>query len=372
MPSTRDYYEVLGVERAAGADEIKKAYRSRARDVHPDTSDHEDAEERFKELNEAYEVLSDADKRANYDRFGTADPQSGFPGGGYGYGDPFGGGMGDLFSVIFEGMAGGGGRPQVRAEGRDMSAQVVVTLDEAYSGVSKQVTYNRVATCATCEGTGAAEGGTVTTCPVCQGSGQVATARRTFLGTFQSVAPCDNCGATGTVIDPPCPTCASQGRVQTRETVVIDVPAGVYDGQTITIPGKGEAGLREASSGDLIATVRVRQHDFLHREGDDLHAQAGVPMTIAALGGEIAVPVFGESVSVKVPVATQNGDTLTVRGAGMPRQRGGQGDLVVHANVTVPRKLTKEQRKLLEQLAGTMGDVTSHSKLDRVRDWLGL
>lgn len=369
MPSTRDYYEVLGVEREAGADEIKKAYRSRARDVHPDTSDHEDAEERFKELNEAYEVLSDADKRANYDRFGTAEPQ-GFPGG-YGYADPFGGGVGDLFSVIFEGMAGGG-RQQVRPEGRDMSAQVVVTLGEAASGVSKQVTYTRVAPCSTCEGSGAAEGGTVRTCPVCQGSGQVSTARRTFLGTFQSVAACDTCGATGTIIDPPCPSCGGQGRVQARETVTIEVPAGVQDGQTVTVPGMGEAGLRGARAGDLIAQVRVRPHDFLHREGDDLHARAGVPMTIAALGGEISVPVFSESVSVKVPAASQNGDTLTVRGAGMPRQRGGHGDLVVHVNVIVPRKLSKEQRRLLEELAGSMGDVTSHSKLDRVRDWLGL
>jgi molecular chaperone DnaJ len=160
--------------------------------------------------------------------------------------------------------------------------------------------------------------------------------------------------------------------VQARETVTIDVPAGVHDGQSLTVPGMGEAGLRGARAGDLIAQVRVRAHDFLHREGDDLHARAGVAMTIAALGGEISVPVFAESVTVKVPAGSQNGDTLTVRGSGMPRQRGGHGDLVVHVNVTVPRKLSKEQRKLLEQLAGSMGEVTSHSKLDRVRDWLGL
>jgi molecular chaperone DnaJ len=370
MPSTRDYYEVLGVDRDAGADEIKKAYRSRARDVHPDTSDHEDAEDRFKELNEAYEVLSDAGKRSNYDQFGTADPQQGFPGG-YGYGDPFSGGVGDLFSVIFDTM-GGGARQQVRTEGRDMSAQVVITLDEAFSGTEKSVTYNRVAPCQTCGATGAAEGGTVVTCRVCQGTGQVTSARRTFLGTFQSAAPCDNCGATGSVVDPPCPTCGGQGRVQVRESVTVEVPAGIRDGQAITVTGKGEAGLRGDRVGDLIVTVRIRPHDFLHREGDDLHARAGVPMTVAALGGEVQVPVFGRSVTVKVPAASQNGDTLTVRGAGMPRYRGGSGDLAVHVNVTVPRKLTKEQRKLLEQLAGTMGDVTEHSKLDRVRDWLGL
>ena len=171
MPATRDYYEVLGVAKEASADEIKKAFRSRAREVHPDTSDHDNAEELFKELNEAYEVLSDPDKRANYDRFGTAAPQGGFPGGGYGYGDPFGGGgVGDLFSVIFDGVMGGNARSQARPEGRDMSAQVVVTLEEAASGVSKQVAYGRTAPCEMCSGTGAAEGGTVETCPDCHGA----------------------------------------------------------------------------------------------------------------------------------------------------------------------------------------------------------
>lgn len=369
MPSTTDYYDVLGVSHEATADEIKKAYRSRARDVHPDTSDHDDAEERFKQLNEAYEVLSDTDKRSNYDRFGTAEPQGGFQGG---YGDPFGGGVGDLFSVIFDTMAGGGGRQQVRTEGRDMSAQVVITLDEAASGVTKQVVYTRAAPCATCDGSGAAEGGTAATCPSCRGTGQVTSARRTFLGTFQSVAPCETCEATGTVIDPPCPSCGGQGRVQERESVEIEIPAGVYDGQTVSISGKGEAGLRGAHVGDLIVTVRVRQHEFLHREGDDLHAQAGVPMTVAALGGEIEVPVFGEKVAVKVPGGTQNGDTVTARGEGMPRQRGGRGDLIVHANVVVPKRLSKAQRKLLADFADSMGDAHASSPLDRVRDWLGL
>ncbi len=371
MPSTRDYYDVLGVGREASADEIKKAFRSRARDVHPDTSEHDDAEERFKELNEAYEVLSDASKRANYDRFGTAEPQMGFPGG-FAYGDPFAGGVGDLFSVIFDGMVGGAARGQVRTEGRDMSAQVVVTLDEAATGVSKEVVYDRAAPCAACSGTGAAEGGSAKTCPSCQGTGQVTSARRTFLGTFQSVAPCDTCSATGTVVEPACASCGGQGRVRARETATVEVPAGVQDGQTVVIPGKGEAGFRGDTAGDLIVTVRVRPHEYLHREGDDLHARAAVPMTIAALGGEIRVPVFKESVAVKVPAAAQNGDTVVVRGEGMPRQRGGRGDLVVHVNITVPRKVTTEQRKLLEELAATMGDATGHpTPLDRVRDWLG-
>lgn len=375
MPSTRDYYEVLGVARDASADEIKKAFRSRARDVHPDTSDHDNAEELFKELNEAYEVLSDPEKRASYDRFGTADPFGGGGGGGYGYGDPFGGGagMGDLFSVIFDGMMGGSGRGAVRHEGRDMAAQVTITLEEAASGASKQVRYTRLGVCDTCGGSGAGEGGSQKTCPLCNGSGQVVSSRRTFLGTFQSVAPCDRCGATGSVVEPACPTCAGQGRVQVQEDVTLEVPAGIQDGQRISVPDRGEAGFRGAASGDLVVQVRIRPHEFLHREGDDLHARADVPMTVAALGGQIEVPGLTGPVTVKIPAHAQNGDTVVTREAGMPRARGGTGDLVVHVNIVVPKKLSKEQRALLEQLAASMGETTSsHSPLHRVRDWLGM
>jgi len=374
MPATRDYYEVLGVSKDASDAEIKKAFRGRARDVHPDTSDHDDAEELFKELNEAYEVLSDPEKRSNYDRFGTASPQGGFPGGGggYGYGDPFGGNVGDLFSVIFDGVMGGGGRQQVRTEGRDMSAQVVITLEEAASGVSRDVSYTRVAPCEPCEGSGAAEGGSAKTCPACQGTGQTVSARRTFIGTFQSVAPCDRCGATGTVVEPPCPSCGGHGRAQAKETVTVDIPAGVQDGQQLRVPSKGEAGLRGATSGDLIVTVRIRPHEFLHRDGDDLHARAAVPMTVAALGGEIDVEGLTGPVKVKVSAGSQNDATVVGRGAGMPRQRGGSGDLIVHINVVVPKRLTKAQRALLEQLAESMGESRAHSPLERVRDWLGM
>jgi molecular chaperone DnaJ len=372
MPATRDYYEVLGVSKDASSDEIKKAFRSRARDVHPDTSEHVDAEELFKELNEAYEVLSDPEKRANYDRFGTAAP-GGFPAGGYGYGDPFGGGvgMGDLFSVIFDGVMNQG-RGGVRTEGRDMAAQVVITLEEAASGVSKQVRYTREAPCGTCGGSGAAEGGSAQACPVCGGSGQVVTARRTFLGTFQSMHPCERCGATGTVVEPPCPTCGGDGRVQVQEEVSFEIPAGVADGQRVRVAGKGEAGFRGDASGSLIVTVRVKPHEYLHREGDDLHARANVPMTIAALGGEIEVPGLFGPVPVKIGTAAANGDTVVTRGAGMPNGRGGHGDLVVHVNVVVPKKLNKEQRRLLQELSDSMGEKSAHSPLDRVRDWLGM
>lgn len=375
MPVTRDYYEVLGVSRDATADDVKRAFRAKARDVHPDTSEHENAEELFKELNEAYEVLSDPQKRSNYDQFGTADPRAGGFGGpppGYGYGSPFGGGMGDLFSVIFDGVMGGGGGGGLRTEGRDMTAQVVITLEEAATGVSKQVKYSRAAPCVACGGSGAGQGGSVQTCPDCRGSGQVVSSRRTILGTFQSAHPCPRCAATGTTVEPPCPTCGGQGRVNASEAVDFDIPAGVMDGQRVSVAGKGEAGFRGAPDGDLLVMVRISPHEYLHREGDDLHARAGVPMTIAALGGQIEVPGLFGPVKIKVHAGAQNGDVVVANGAGMATARGAFGDLVVHVNVVVPKKMTKEQRKLLEQVAESMGEAWAHSPLDRVRDWLGM
>jgi molecular chaperone DnaJ len=372
LPNTTDHYEVLGVSRDASADDIKKAFRGRARDVHPDTSDHEDAEERFKRLNEAYEVLSDPEKRAMYDRFGTADPrQAGYGAGNVG--DFFGGGSGmeDLFSVFFDGMTGGAGRA-VRREGRDMAAQVVVTLLQAADGTTTQVRYTRTAPCSECAGSGAGPGGEAKTCPDCQGSGQVSTVRRTILGSFQSLHACIRCGATGTIVDPPCPVCGGAGRTARSETVDVVVPAGIQDGTRLRVETMGEAGLRGAAPGDLIVTVRVQQHEYLHREGDDLHARANVPMALAAIGGEIKVAGLRGDVVVKVPGGTQNGHTLVAKGEGMPRRGSGTGDLVVHANIVVPKRLTKDQRKLLEELSESLGDHRDPSTLERLRDWLGI
>ncbi len=371
MASATDYYDVLGVARDASPDEIKKAFRSRARDVHPDTSDHDDAEERFKTLNEAYEVLSDPEKRSSYDRFGTADPRQVGYGGAGGFEDLFTGGMGDVFSVFFDGMMGGNARA-VRREGRDMSAQVAVSLLEAADGVVKQVRYTRTAPCQTCSGSGAAPGGELKTCPQCGGSGQVATVRRTLLGSFQSLHPCDRCGATGSIVDPPCPACAGQGRTDRTETVDVTVPAGVADGTGMRVPGVGEAGLRGATSGDLIVGVRVLPHEYLHREGDDLHARADIPMTVAALGGDMTVPGLRGDVAVRVHAGTQNGATIVAKGEGMPRRGSGVGDLVVHANIVVPRRLNKEQKRLLDELAESLGDRRERSTLHRLRDWLGV
>jgi molecular chaperone DnaJ len=371
-PST-DYYETLGVSREASADEIKKAFRRRARETHPDTSDHDDAEERFKQLNEAYEVLADPGKREMYDRFGTADPrEAGMGGEG---GDPFGGagfGMGDLFSVFFDGVSGNFAR-QASPEGRDMSGQVVVTLLEAADGAEKEIRYTRLGTCGTCGGSGAEPGGQVLICPRCNGTGQVRSARRTILGTFESVSPCDRCEGTGQIVDPPCPTCGGDGRIRFTETVKVKVPPGVTDGVQLRVPGKGEAGLRGASGGDLIVQVRVAPHERLHREGDDLHGQAAVLFTVAALGGEITVDGLHGPVKAKVPAGAANGDTVSVKGEGMPRLRGsGSGELIVHVNIIVPKKLTKEQRRIMEELSASLGDGHEHTAFERLRDWLGV
>jgi molecular chaperone DnaJ len=369
-----DYYEVLGVSRDASAQDIKKAFRRRARDVHPDTSDLDDAEDRFKQLNEAYEVLSDPQKRSMYDRYGTADARG--PGFG-GMDDLFGGGhggfgvdMGDLFSVFFEGMGGQGATRAAHREGHDMSAQVVISLLESADGTTQELRYSRTAACSTCGGSGAAEGAQPSRCPECQGTGQVSTVRRTLLGSFQSVRTCRRCGGTGTVVEPPCPTCSGSG-VQARvETVEVQIPPGVHDGQRLRVAGMGEAGLRGAPPGDLIVTVRVRPHEYLHVEGEDLHCRAGVPMTMAAIGGKITIEGLRGEVTVSVPSGTQNGDRLVARGAGLPRSRGGTGDLIVHANIVVPEKLSRAQKKLLKELSESLGGTAVPSKLDRVRDWL--
>jgi molecular chaperone DnaJ len=374
VPTATDYYEVLGVSKDAGADEIKKAFRTRARDVHPDTSEHEDAEERFKRLNEAYEVLSDPEKRANYDRFGTADPRgSGYGSGGFEdfFGAGGGVGMGDVFSMFFDGVMGGSART-VQREGRDMAMQVAITLLEAADGIVKQVGYPRAATCTTCGGSGAAPGGELRTCSTCQGVGQVTTVRRTLLGSFQSLHPCQTCSATGSIVEPPCPACGGQGRAERGESVDVTIPPGIADGTRLRVPSMGEAGLRGAASGDLIVGVRVLPHEFLHREGDDLHARANVPMTIAALGGDITVPGLHGDVTVRVQGGTQNGANLVAKGEGMPRRGSGKGDLIVHTNIVVPKRLNKEQRRLLEELSESLGDHREASTLDRIRDWLGM
>ncbi len=370
---TIDYYAVLGLERTCTETEIKKAFRRKARECHPDVCKDTDAEERFKEINEAYDVLSDPQKRDTYDRYGTVNPQQGFGGpGGVDIGDIFSGsGMDDLFSAFFGGGGGGGGGGRrTRTEGRDMAAQVVITLQQAAEGVEKEIMLSHLAPCEECGATGSVGDEGTTTCSDCNGRGQRRTERRTFLGVMETLTPCETCGGTGSVVKNACDECDGTGRVPEREKVTIPVPAGISDGQQLSMSGMGEAGLRGTKSGDLIVTVRVSPHEFLHREGDDLHCRMILNVVEASLGGTMTVPGLFDDVNVAFDAGIQHGAQVRVRGGGMPRLRGsGSGDLIAHIGIEVPRKLSKEQRAMFEQLRESLGR-SSKSPLQKLKEWL--
>lgn len=375
----KDLYEILGVSKDASDSEIKKAFRRRARELHPDVNKAADAEDQFKELNEAYDVLSDPNKRAQYDRFGTI---PGAAGGGYGGGsgyvdfdDLFGGGfggMGDIFSSFFGGQGGQGGRP-ARKEGRDMGVGLRITLEEVACGVEKEIVYDRLAPCPDCKGTGLGENGKVVTCPECGGKGRVVSVQRTFLGDMQTATTCKKCNGTGSSIENPCPECEGQGRVPDRQRVTVKVPAGIRDGQQLRVGGFGEAGIQGAQAGDLIVTCRVQPHEFFERDGDDLHGRANISFIQAILGAEIEIDGImpDEKVQVRIPAGCQNEQVVRVKGFGMPRLKSDiRGSMYVHVNVVIPEKITKKQRELLEKLADEMGEEVAapRSPLQKLRD----
>lgn len=375
----KDLYEILGVSKDASDSEIKKAFRRRARELHPDVNKAADAEDQFKELNEAYDVLSDPNKRAQYDRFGTI---PGAAGGGYGGGsgyvdfdDLFGGGfggMGDIFSSFFGGQGGQGGRP-ARKEGRDMGVGLRITLEEVARGVEKEIVYDRLAPCPDCKGTGLGENGKVVTCPECGGKGRVVSVQRTFLGDMQTATTCKKCNGTGSSIENPCPECEGQGRVPDRQRVTVKVPAGIRDGQQLRVGGFGEAGIQGAQAGDLIVTCRVQPHEFFERDGDDLHGRANISFIQAILGAEIEIDGImpDEKVQVRIPAGCQNEQVVRVKGFGMPHLKSDiRGSMYVHVNVVIPEKITKKQRELLEKLADEMGEEVAapRSPLQKLRD----
>lgn len=363
-----DFYKVLGVDKNATAQEIKKAYRKLALKYHPDHNPGDKAaEEKFKQVSEAYEVLSDEEKRAKYDQFGhAAFTQGGMGGGAAGYGgfqDPydifrqvFGGGGGGAFYDFFGGMGGGGMHEEdVNApeRGSDISVELEISLEDAAKGASRTIRYNRLVECPDCKGTGSKSAESRKVCPKCGGTGRVNMAK----GPIRFSQPCPTCHGTGTVIDNPCPRCGGEGRIKERNEVKIDIPAGVYTGSRLRKSGAGNAGYNGGPSGDLYVVIVVASNPMFEREGNDLYTDINVKFTLAALGGQVEVETLtGKKAILKITPGTQPGALMRLKGQGMPSLRGGVGDLYVRINIEVPTCLTDEQRKKLEEFAVLCGD----------------
>ncbi|MDY4200509.1 MAG: molecular chaperone DnaJ [Candidatus Fimadaptatus sp.] len=371
----RDYYEVLGVAKTATDDEIKKAYRTLAKKYHPDLNGGDkDCEAKFKEVNEAYEVLSDPQKRARYDQFGHEDPRAGGAGGGYGdFTGGFGGGFDDIFSAFFGGGFGGGGqRARGPQRGDDLRYDLTITFEEAAFGCEKEISVTRDENCEECGGTGARKGTQPTQCPTCHGTGQVQSFVNTPIGRVSNVRVCDACHGQGTIINDPCPKCSGRGRVRRNRKITIKIPAGIDNGMQIPLRKQGEPGLRGGENGDLYIFVTVKPHKLFTRENYDLYCDVTVSFTQAALGGEIDVPTLNGMIKHNLPEGTQPGTVIRLRGQGIQNLRGaGKGDLYIKVNVEIPRKLTDKQKELLMQFDETLTGKEYEAKksfFERVKD----
>jgi molecular chaperone DnaJ len=346
-----DYYEVLGISRDASGDEIKRAYRRLAREHHPDANPSDpQTEERFREVTRAYEVLSDPEKRQRYDLFG--DERAGA--GAAGFSDF--GGISDLFATFFGGMGGTSTR-KGPARGADILAEVELTLEEAATGAEREVEIDSLAECTECSGSGAAPGTFPSTCPECGGTGEVRNARRTMFGNVITATTCARCGGTGQIIPDPCRRCSGAGRFHVTDTLTVKIPAGVDDGAQLRVSGRGQAGVRGGRSGDLYVAIRVAPHDVFRRVGDDLGCEVAVPMTIAALGGEVEVPTLDGAETIEIDPGTQSGEVIRLRGRGMPRVDGrGRGELVCLLKVETPTDIDAEQAEILMRFAELRGE----------------
>jgi len=379
--SKRDYYEILGVSRTAEQEEIKKAYRKLAVKYHPDKNPGDKkAEELFKELAEAYDVIGNAEKRSAYDRFGHAAFQNGGGGRAGGFHDPF-----DLFREMFTGQGGagagifeqffgqaqGGAQQGGRQRGSDLRYDLEITLEEAFTGCEKEIEISKLDTCGDCNGSGAAEGGKAKTCSLCHGRGQVAMAR----GFFQVVQPCPQCHGAGQTIDKPCKKCHGEGCVEKTSQINLKVPSGIEHGSRLRSVGAGEAGVRGGGKGDLYVIIHLEEHPIFKRDGIHLYCQIPIPFVVAALGGEVQVPSLKGPVALKIPAGTQSASSFRLKGHGMPiLQSTAKGDLHVRVEVEVPTKLNGEQREALEhfsQLCGEENTPLHRSFMERLKDVIG-
>jgi molecular chaperone DnaJ len=361
LADKRDYYEVMGVPKNASDDEVKKAYRKLAKEYHPDLNPGDkNAEAKFKEVNEAYEVLSDKDKRARYDQFGHAGVDPNF-GGGAG-GSPFQGDFdfGDIFNSVFGGFGGFGGRqanPNAPRRGSDAEAVIDVTFEEAAKGCKKTITYQRVEDCADCHGSGAKAGTSPATCSNCSGTGQVRVNQRTPFGVVQTMRTCDKCKGKGKIIDSPCKSCGGTGKNRRQKTLEINVPAGVADDQLLRVSGQGNAGINGGPTGDLLLGIHVHPHPIFERKGNDIWCEIPITFTQAALGDEVVVPTLDGDVSYQVHEGTQPGDIFKLKNKGIENLTGrGRGDQYVRVMIEVPKNLSKEQKEILQQFEATSSD----------------
>ncbi len=360
MATPRDFYDVLGVPRGAGDDEIKRSFRKLAQQWHPDVNTSAEADLRFKEINEAYQVLSDPQRRQAYDMFGHAG-LGGASGEGF---DPFGGGFsggfqgfGDLFDAVFGGAAGGGRRPRVPT-GADLRYDLELTFAESIAGVEKEIEFTALSRCETCAGSGAEPGSEPSTCPRCQGSGELRQVRSTMLGQMVNVSVCDRCRGTGTIVETPCKTCRGEARVERKRTLRVSIPAGIDDGHQVRLSGEGEAAPRGGVPGNLYVVVHVAQHAQLKRRDTELFYELSLSITQAALGARVTVPTADGREQIEVKPGTQTGAEIRLRGRGVPhlRRPGVRGDVHVLVDVHVPSRLTARQRELLELLAVEFGE----------------
>lgn len=365
MADKRDCYEILGVSKSASDEEIKKAFRRKAKEFHPDANPGDKAaEEKFKEVNEAYSILSDAQKKAAYDQYGYAgvDPSAG--GGGFGGGFSGGFDMGDIFDM-FGGMFGGGGtrrNPNAPMRGEDIGVRVTIDFLDAVFGCKRDITFSRVEHCHECGGSGAAKGTSATTCRKCGGRGTITVQKRTPFGMMQSTQACDECGGRGKTISTPCKECRGSGNVRKSKTLEVNIPAGIDNGQRIALNGQGDCGANGGPNGDLLIQVAIRKHDLFVREGYNIRYDIPITFADATLGAKITIPTPDGSGELTIPEGTQSGTTFSVRGKGVPRINSKlRGDLLVTVNIETPKGLSKKQKELLKEFSESMNE-KNHAK----------